>query len=76
MSMTFDEIEKEIKALTPKEKAALARSLIEELDSLADEDVEALWLEEAERRYAEYKSGKVFSRPAEDVMRNARHRIK
>jgi putative addiction module component (TIGR02574 family) len=58
--------------LTPAEKAELATNLIASLDSRTDEQNEQLWVNEANRRYSEYKSGKVSARPAEDVMRSAR----
>ncbi|OHB77260.1 MAG: hypothetical protein A2Z34_09990 [Planctomycetes bacterium RBG_16_59_8] len=37
---------------------------------------EQLWVEETEGRYQEYKKGNISSRPAKDVFRNARGRIK
>lgn len=46
MTVEFERIEKEIQALTNKEKAALAYRLIEELDGGPDEGVEKLWAEE------------------------------
>ena len=58
--------------LTPAERAELAANLIASLDSLTDEQNELLWVNEANRRYNEYKSGKVSAKPAEDVMRTAR----
>jgi len=42
MSTLFNEIEKQAKMLTPQEKAALARLLIDELDPATDHDVESL----------------------------------
>lgn len=41
MGMTYDQLEKEIRMLTAQEKAALARTLIEDLDGKTDENVEA-----------------------------------
>jgi hypothetical protein len=41
-----------------------------------DEDVEALWAEEAERRYLEIERGEVTVIPSPDVLRDARARLK
>ena len=51
MSAQFDEIEKQARSLPLKEKAALARVLIEELDTSVDANAEQLWIAEAQRRY-------------------------
>ncbi|MCU1263983.1 MAG: hypothetical protein JWM21_301 [Acidobacteria bacterium] len=59
-----------------KEKAALARLLIEELDQSVDADVEQLWIDEARRRYDSYLRGELKALPGDDVMARARDRIK
>ena len=63
-------------SFSAKDRAALAEHLIASLDSLEDSENERLWLEEADRRYKEYKKGNVSARPAEDVLRDARSIIK
>ena len=75
MSMTFKQLEKEVRQLSAKEKATLARILIEDLDSSADEDVEHLWIEEAQRRYDAFQRGDVEAKPGEEVMRRAHQRF-
>jgi hypothetical protein len=67
MSTSFDDIEKQARALPPEEKAALARVLIEDLDTSADKNVERLWIEEAQRRYVAYKKGELEALPGEEV---------
>ncbi len=62
--------------LPVNERAILAEHLIKSLDDMDDEDVERVWLEEADRRYQAYKSGAIPSRSAEDVFRDARSRIR
>jgi len=59
-----------------KEKAALARVLIEDLDMSVDKDVERLWIEEAQRRYQAYLKGELEALPGEDVMKRARERLR
>ena len=76
MSAQFDDIAKQARSLPLKEKAALARVLIEDLDSLIDEDVARLWVEEAQRRYAAYQNGDVEALPGDEVMKRARERLK
>jgi putative addiction module component (TIGR02574 family) len=76
MGLTVKEIEKEALQLAPRERAALAEHLIGSLDASDDPEAEKAWIEEAERRYREYKKGGIQSRPAEMVMREAREKYK
>ena len=76
MSEDLRECEAQALRLRPKDRAALAEHLIASLDTLDDSENEHLWLEEADRRYQEYKKGNTSSRPAEDVLRDARSAIK
>ena len=76
MSTHFEEIEKQAKALTAKEKAALARALIQELDNTADPAADRLWIEEAQRRYAAYLRGEIEALPGDEVMQRAREQLR
>ena len=76
MSTHFDEIERQARALPVKEKAALARLLIEELDQSVDADTDQLWIDEAQRRYDAYLKGELEALPGDDVITRARDRIK
>jgi putative addiction module component (TIGR02574 family) len=76
MSAHFDDIEKQARSLPLKEKAALARVLIDELDASMDVDAEKLWIDEAQRRYDAYLKGELEALPGDDVMARARNRIK
>jgi len=73
--MSLKELEIEISKLPPKERAALARSVIESLDELRQPEIEALWIEEAERRLDELEQGLVTEMPAEEALRRARDEI-
>ena len=53
------EILKDALALPPEARAALAGSLLESLDSEVDEDAEAAWATEVNRRVADLDSGAV-----------------
>lgn len=63
MPLSVKEIEGEALQLSPHERAKLAEHLIHSLDAEEDPDVERLWIEEAERRYREYKEGRVKAKP-------------
>ena len=76
MSTNFDELEKEARQLHPREKAKLARTLIDDLDSVVDEDAEELWIEEAQRRYKAYRAGELEATAGEEAMQRARQRLK
>ena len=66
------ELESKVLKLSRGERARLAQRLISSLDQEVDADVEKLWLQEAEGRLGELKSGKVAGVPAEKVIRKAR----
>ena len=72
MSSDLEKCEVEALKLSVRERAILAEHLIASLDPRDDTGDERLWLEEADRRYREYKKGKISARPAEDVLRDAR----
>jgi putative addiction module component (TIGR02574 family) len=76
MSTRFKELEKQARALSAREKAELARVLIDDLDSSTDANAEQLWIEEAQRRYDAFAAGKLTALPGEEVMRRARQRLK
>ncbi len=75
MPLSIKEIEGEALQLSPHERAKLAEHLIHSLDAEEDPDAERLWIEEAERRYREYKEGRVKAKPAETVFKEARSKL-
>lgn len=76
MSSNIEKIKQEVLQLSTNERALLAEHLISSLDDEEDLEAERFWVEEAERRYQEYKQGKVRMRPAEIVFKEARSRFK
>jgi hypothetical protein len=76
MSTTFDELEKQARLLSAREKAALALILIEELDATSDVDAEQLWVEETQRRYDAFLAGEHPALSADEVMDRVRSRLK
>ena len=73
--MSIKEIEAEIKNLDLKDRATLAKWIVESLDDLSEAEVEALWAEEAERRLDELEQGLVTEIPDREVLRRARAAI-
>lgn len=58
--------------LTAKERAELASSLIDSLDPISDENVEAAWQAEIAHRLDDLRSGKVRTVPWKQVRNKAR----
>ena len=75
MPSKIQEIENEVLLLPPQERAILAEHIIRSLDDEEDPEVEKLWIAEAERRYKEYKEGKVKAKPATLVFKEARSKL-
>ena len=73
--MNIEDLETEIEKLDLKERATLAKWLLDSLDEISKEEIEALWAEEAEHRLDELDQGLVTEIPAEDVLRRARAAI-
>ncbi len=66
------EIKREVMALPLQARAELAEYLLASLGDLAGQENEALWIEEAERRYQAYLNGEVSARAAAEVLHDAR----
>jgi len=67
MSRDVKDIAAEALQLPLEARAELASQLLESLDDLSEEEIEHLWAVEAERRYSEYKAGRVEAISAEEV---------
>ncbi len=76
MPMKVKEIEQEALRLSSHERALLVEHLIGSLEPEDDPEAERSWIEEAERRYQDYKAGKVKTIPAEQVFKDARMKLK
>ena len=76
MANPVRELESRALKLPRSARARLAQRLISSLDQEVDADTEKLWLQEAERRLQEIKSGKVSGIPAEKVIRKARSTLR
>ena len=74
--MSSGELETEALRLTPRERARRAERLLQSLENLSDEENARLWVEEAERRDVACDANPSLGRPADDVLRDARARLK
>ncbi len=74
--MNLPDLETEALKLPVADRAQLAETLLESLDALTDEENRRLWIEEARRRDAELDADPSRGRPAEDVFRDARARLR
>jgi putative addiction module component (TIGR02574 family) len=71
MSNLLKKIQQNALNLTGQERAFLADRLLSSLGDDVFTDVDAAWIEEAERRYQEYKEGKRPGVSAQDVFAKA-----
>jgi len=74
--MSIEEIEAQVLKLDPKARARLAEKFLESLETLSEQETEALWAEEADRRDADWDSASGSARPAADVLRDARAKLR
>jgi len=70
--MEASELLKQALALSDKERAELASSLIDSLDPTVDLDAEFAWQKEIARRLEEVESGRVKTVPWDEVRRKGR----
>lgn len=71
MLKSLEEISEATMQLGLEERAQLAGKLLLSLDEPSSAELERLWLDEAERRLEDMRSGKVQGIPAEDVFGRA-----
>lgn len=67
MGITPEPIFSAALALPPEQRAALAEKLWESLQTPRQKEIDAAWVEEAERRLQAYKEGKLRAIPASEV---------
>jgi putative addiction module component (TIGR02574 family) len=74
--MTLATIESKALKLTLKERGQLAAKLIASLDEADPEEVNRMWMDEAQRRYQNLIAGRAKLVPARDVMARARKALR
>ena len=77
MTSKINEIGKKALELSAHDRALLIRQLLESLDDGEEEEnAEELWINEAKRRYDDYKLGKTSEKPADQVLESAKSNLK
>ena len=76
MARKVEELVAEALQLTTVARAELAKELLASLDNISEEENEQLWIEEAEHRFSDYKTGMTKAIPAEEVFRRIESRKK
>jgi putative addiction module component (TIGR02574 family) len=74
--MKLAELEAEALKLDPQDRARLAERLLGSLEELPEAEVEALWLDEAERRDREVTEGRLKLIPGDEVLAELKSRFK
>ena len=76
MSQSLPEIEKNALQLSAEDRARLAVRLLSSLEETTEspEEIEKLWIAEAERRFRELRDGVVQGIPARDVFTELRNK--
>ena len=74
--MNLPDLETEALKLPVADRARLAERLLESLDTLSEEEHGRLWIEEATRRDVELDENPSCGRSAQDVLRDARARLR
>ena len=75
MVTSFTEIESVAKEWPAKDRALLVERLLATFDEGEDVAAEEDWLVEAERRYEQYKAGKIGSKPGRQVFEDAKRSL-
>lgn len=70
------DIEDQASRLPHRERARLALKLIESLEPGHDEDVDELWLDEAERRLERYDAGTSEAQDADEALSEIEAQLK
>lgn len=71
MSTTADKLTLEIRDLTDVEKLRLVDAILTDLEQ-TDPEIDRIWAEEARKRWAAYKAGRIPTVSYEEIM--AKHR--
>ncbi len=75
-SVQLKQLRDEALGLPAEDRAQLAHDLLASLDGPADSDADSAWATEIERRVAELDAGTVTTVDADEVLRQARGRLR
>ncbi len=75
MSPRFRQIEEEALRLPPEDRGSLAGVLVQSLEDAPTSEVDAAWIEEAERRYEKWRAGKTEGIPGPQFFPDIRREL-
>jgi putative addiction module component (TIGR02574 family) len=70
----LDQVREEALRLTPRQRLRLAQELHASVMTAEEHEVEEAWLDEAERRLAEWQAGTAKTTPGEEVIARLREK--
>ncbi|NHQ59797.1 addiction module protein [Chlorobium sp. BLA1] len=76
MNAELTDIRRKVLALPMKARAELAEQLLASLDEADGQEIEDIWIDEAEERYQAYLKGEITARPFADVLREAKEKLR
>jgi putative addiction module component (TIGR02574 family) len=74
MNRKLKDVASQALELDRRSRATLAKQLLDSLEGLSEAENEQLWVAEAERRYTEFRRGKIKAVPGPAVFTRARAR--
>lgn len=74
MARKIEELENEVLQLELRERAALAKILLESLETLPQDEIDQLWADEAEARYEDLLAGRTTAIDGDEVFAQVRSR--
>ncbi len=75
MTALLEKIEREAMSLSREDRERLAQDLIAGLENSPHSEIEQAWIDEAERRYDDWKAGRTKAVPAEDAIAEMRGKL-
>ena len=76
MAPELEKIQQQALLLSPADRETLAERLVRSLGGEPANEVDEAWIQEAERRYQDHKSGKTPGIPADRVFTEIRQELK
>lgn len=75
MTTQLKKIEEQALQLPQKDRESLADRLLSSLDDKPLNDIDEAWIQEAEKRYQEYKDGKIKGIPGDRIFNEIRQEL-
>lgn len=75
VSDTLQQIEQDALALSPEERELLAERLLRSTEDTEPTEIDSAWVREADRRYEEYRAGRVQGIPGDQIFSQIRREL-